>query len=203
MSDHRLFAAMYDRVMGPVERGGLADRRRRLLARAHGRVLELGAGTGANLGLYPPAVTGVVALEPDAAMRRRLVEKASRAPVPVEVHAGALPDMFDDAAFDTVVLTLVLCTVPDQAGTLAEARRVLRPDGTLLFLEHVRGTGWTARVQRGVEPAWRRVAAGCRPARDTVRAVQAAGFAIDDLEHFRMPNVPLIVRPAVVGVATR
>lgn len=201
MADHRLFAAAYDRLMAPIERGGLGDRRRRLLARACGRVLEIGAGTGVNLALYPPTVTSVVALEPDAAMRRRLVGRASTAPVPVEIHGGALPSAFADGAFDTVVLTLVLCTVPDQARTLAEARRVLRHDGTLLFLEHVRGTGWTARAQRGVDPVWRRLAAGCHPARDTVGAVRSAGFAIDDLEHFRMPNAPLFVRPAVVGVA--
>ena len=201
MAQHRLFAAAYDRLMAPIERGGLADRRRRLLARASGRVLELGAGTGANLTLYPSAVTSVVALEPDAAMRRRLLDKAARAPVPVEVHADALPTAFADGSFDAVVLTLVLCTVPDQADTLAHARRVLRPGGALLFLEHVRGTGWTARAQHGVEPLWRRFAAGCHPDRDTVHAVANAGFHIDDLEHFRMPNAPFIVRPAVVGVA--
>lgn len=196
-----MFAAMYDRMMTPIERGGLTERRRRLLSNARGRVLELGAGTGANLALYPPAVTSVVAMEPDAAMRRRLLEKVPSAGVPVEVHGDALPAAFADATFDTVVLTLVLCTVPDQATTLREARRVLAPGGTLLFLEHVRGTGWTSRAQRGVQPLWRVAAAGCHPARDTIRAVQAAGFSIDDLEHFRMPNAPFIVRPAVAGVA--
>lgn len=202
MHDHPLFAAMYDRAMAPVERGGLTERRRRLLSRAAGRVLELGAGTGANLALYPPAaVAEVVALEPDGAMRRHLVDKVGRASVPVEVHAAALPDAFDDASFDTVVATLVLCTVPDAARTLAAVRRVLKPGGTFLFLEHVRGTGWTARFQRGADPLWRHLAAGCHSSRDTVRAVAAAGFSIDDLEHFRMPNAPAIVRPCVAGVA--
>jgi SAM-dependent methyltransferase len=202
MPEHRVFAALYDRAMATVERGGLGERRRRLLARARGRVLELGAGTGANLAAYPPAVTSLVALEPDGAMRQRLLGKVGAAPVHVEVRGDALPTEFADASFDTVVVTLVLCTVPDPAATLAEARRVLKPDGTFLFLEHVRGTGWTSRLQRGVDPVWRRVAAGCRPARDTVRAVEAAGFSIDDLEHFRMPNAPVFVRPCVAGVAT-
>jgi SAM-dependent methyltransferase len=201
MADHPVFAAMYDRAMAGVERGGLRDRRRRLLARASGRVLELGAGTGANLALYPPSVTSVVALEPDGAMRRRLLDKLPRAPVPVEVRGDALPAAFDDGSFDTVVLTLVLCTVPDQTETLREIRRVLRPDGVLLFLEHVRGTGWTSRLQRGADPLWRHLAAGCHPSRDTVRAVEAAGFSIDDLERFSMPNAPFLVRPCVSGVA--
>lgn len=201
MADHRIFAAMYDRAMAGVERGGLRERRRRLLSRASGTVLELGAGTGANLALYPPAVTSVVALEPDGAMRRRLLEKVAGASVPVEVHGDALPSAFAAASFDTVVLTLVLCTVPDQAETLREVRRVLRPDGTLLFLEHVRATGWTSHLQRGADPLWRHLAAGCHPSRDTVRAVEVAGFAIDDLEHFRMPNAPFLVRPCVAGVA--
>jgi ubiquinone/menaquinone biosynthesis C-methylase UbiE len=201
MADHRLFAAVYDRAMAPIERGGLTERRRHLLSRASGHVLELGAGTGANLALYPPAVTSVVALEPDGAMRRHLVDKVDTTSLPVEVHGDALPTAFPDATFDTVVTTLVLCTVPDPTVTLAEVRRVLKPDGTFLFLEHVAGTGWVSHLQRGVEPVWRHLAAGCHVSRDTVRAVEAAGFSIDDLERFRMPNAPRIVRPAVVGVA--
>lgn len=201
MAEHPLFAALYDRAMAPAERGGLTERRRRLLSLATGRVLELGAGTGANLALYPPAVTALVALEPDAAMRRRLMAKVARASVPVEVRAGALPTEFADASFDTIVSTLVLCTVPDAAETLREARRVLRPGGTFLFLEHVRGAGWLSHAQRGIDPVWRHLAAGCHPGRDTVRAVEGAGFSIDDLEHFRMHNAPAFVRPCVAGVA--
>jgi ubiquinone/menaquinone biosynthesis C-methylase UbiE len=201
MADHPLFAAVYDRAMAGIERGGLSERRRRLLAQARGRVLELGAGTGANLAFYPPGVTSVVTLEPDAAMRRRLLGKVPEASIPVEVHAAALPTAFADASFDTVVATLVLCTVPDVGATLREARRVLKREGIFLFLEHVRGTGWVSRAQRGIDPLWRHLAAGCRPARDSVRAIEAAGFSIDDLEHFRMPNAPLFVRPCVAGVA--
>lgn len=193
-------AAFYDRVMAPVERGGLADRRRRLLSRAAGRVLELGAGTGANLPWYH-AAGSVTVLEPDRAMRRHLEAKLDRAVAPVEVHPHALPLAFGDATFDTVVTTLVLCTVPDPAETLAEVRRVLKPGGTFLFLEHVRGTGWTSRLQGGVRPVWRRVAGGCHPDRDSVGAVRGAGFHIDDLERFPMPKAPVFVRPAVSGVA--
>jgi SAM-dependent methyltransferase len=200
MRDHPLFAAVYDRAMAPVEHAGLGEHRRRLLAAAKGRVLELGAGTGANLRWYS-GVESVTVLEPDAAMRRHLLARLAEATVPVEVLGDALPTAFDDGAFDTVVTTLVLCTVPDPARTLAEIRRVLAPGGAFLFLEHIRAPGWTGRVQRVARPLWAVAAAGCHPDRDTVGAITAAGFSIDDLERFRMPNVPPIVRPAVQGVA--
>lgn len=201
MAEHRLMAAAYDRVMSVVERGGLGERRRRLLARAWGRVLEIGAGTGANLAHYRDAAE-VVALEPDLAMADRLRAKVGRAAVPVEVvvdDAQHLP--FPDHSFDTVVSTLVLCTVRDPGRALAEARRVLAPGGRLLFLEHVSGTGWTARTQRLLGPLWQRVAGGCHLDRDTVRAIKDAGFVIDDLERFPMPKAPAFVRPAIMGVA--
>lgn len=200
MRAHPVFAAMYDRVMAPVEHGGLTERRRRLLSRATGRVLELGAGTGANLPWYL-AADAVTVLEPDGAMRHHLLDKVSHAAAPTEVHGEALPTEFGDGSFDTVVTTLVLCTVPDPAETLAEIRRVLRPGGRFLFLEHIKGTGWTGRVQRGASPVWRHLAAGCHPDRDTVRAIGDAGFSIDDLERFRMPKAPVFVRPCVSGVA--
>lgn len=201
MAEHRLMAAAYDRVMGIVERGGLGERRRRLLARASGRVLEIGAGTGANLPHYRDA-TEVVALEPDLAMADRLHEKVALAAVPVEIvvdDAQRLP--FPDHSFDTVVSTLVLCTVAEPDRVLAEARRVLAPGGRLLFLEHVSGTGWTARTQHLLAPLWQRVAGGCHLDRDTVRAIKDAGFVIDDLERFPMPKAPRFVRPAIMGVA--
>lgn len=201
MGEHRLMAALYDRMMAPTERAGLSDRRRRLLASATGRVLELGAGTGVNLGFYMSAEVLTV-VEPDRAMRAKLLAKLPRAPVPVDIRDGTIFDCrFDSALFDTVVMTLVLCTVDDPAATLVEVRRVLKPGGRLLFLEHVAGTGMTKRVQQLVEPLWRRAAGGCRPDRDTVGAIRAAGFTIDDLERFRMPKAPLFVRPAVQGVA--
>jgi ubiquinone/menaquinone biosynthesis C-methylase UbiE len=158
-----MFAALYDVVVWPWERLGFRAMRRRLLDGARGRVVEIGAGTGANLELYrPERVDAVWAVEPDAAMR---VRAERRRPI-VKVHAvaaagEALP--FDDESFDTAVLTLVLCSVADTEAVLSELDRVLRPGGRLLLIEHVRSRrpAWR-RVQHLLAPSWRRVAAGCR-----------------------------------------
>ena len=198
---HRLFAAVYDHLNARAERDWLGQRRAGLVARATGQVLEIGAGTGANLAYYR-GVERVIAAEPDPAMQARLRSRLDRAAVPVEVsdvpaeHLG-LPD----ASFDTVVCTLVLCSVADPDATLAELHRVLRPGGQLLAIEHVRGEGRRARWQDLVTPAWRRVGAGCHPNRDTVAAVERAGFHLDHHERFDPPQVPAIIRPFVELVA--
>ena len=135
----RGFSALYDRSLKATEDAGLRETRRRALAAASGRTLDLGAGTGANLGLYPEAVTELVLAEPDPHMLRRLREKAAASGLGasiVQAPAEGLP--FPDSSFDTAIFTLVLCTVPDPAAALAEAARVLRPGGRLLFVEHVR-----------------------------------------------------------------
>jgi ubiquinone/menaquinone biosynthesis C-methylase UbiE len=136
-------------------------------------------------------------------MREKLRPKLAQARVPVEVsEAGAETLPFPDASFDTVVSTLVLCTVPDRDAALAEIRRVLRPGGRLLFIEHVRAEGRAARWQDRVDPVWRRIFAGCHPNRDTVAAIRAAGFEIERLEDFE-PPVPLSgLTPHVQGVAS-
>ena len=113
--------------------------RRETLSSASGRTIDLGAGTGANLGLYPDTVTELVLAEPDPHMLRKLQPKAEEAGVDAEiVEAGAESLPFEDSSFDTAVFTLVLCTVPDPAAALAEAARILKPGGRLLFVEHVR-----------------------------------------------------------------
>jgi SAM-dependent methyltransferase len=134
-----MFAALYDPMMAATEKAGPADQRRELLEQARGRVLEIGGGTGANLPYYGASVDEVVFIEPEESMARRLERKLTnsnlRARV-VRAPAEALP--FEDASFDVVVSTLVLCTVSDQPRALAEIHRVLKPDGRLLFVEHVR-----------------------------------------------------------------
>ena len=187
---HRLFAALYDRLNSAAEQGWQGERRSRLLSGVRGEILEIGGGTGANLPHYR-AAGRVVVTEPDPFMRKRMRPKLAQAHVPVEVlETGAQELPFADGSFDVVVSTLVLCTVPDQRAALAEIRRVLRPEGKLIFMEHVRGPGRTARWQDRIEPLWMKLFAGCHPNRDTVAAIEAAGFRLEDFERFD-PPVPL------------
>ena len=188
-----LFAAIYDSSLRRGERAGMAGHRRSLLAGASGRVLEIGAGTGLNLRHYPDGID-LVLTEPEAPMARRI-----DGPV-LPASAEALP--FEDASFDTVVSTLVLCTVADPARAIAELRRVLRPGGRLLFIEHVRGEGRVARWQDRLERPWRGLANGCHANRDTLSALRKGGFAVDaqkDTWH-RMPR---LIRPLVIGTGVR
>jgi ubiquinone/menaquinone biosynthesis C-methylase UbiE len=197
-----LFAALYDPISASTERRWMGDRRRRLLAGAHGAVLEIGGGTGANLAHYRD-VDRVTITEPDPFMRDRIGPKLEDACVPVEISAAgaeALP--FPDGSFDTVVSTLVLCTVPDQEAALDELRRVLRPGGRLLFIEHVRAAGSTARWQDRLEPLWRRLLGGCHPNRDTVAAIEEAVFEIETFESFYPPAPLSGLTPHVQGSAT-
>lgn len=201
----RLFAAVYDRGLKGTEEAGLRQMRRELLAEAKGRVLEIGAGTGANLGLYPDAVTELVAVEPDPHMAKRLREKlhdSAAAATVVEAPAERMP--FDDASFDTAVATLVLCTVPDPAAAIAEVTRLLKPGGRLLFVEHVRAQDPSlARWQDRLEKPWRFLGDGCHCNRDTVATISASSLTVADVDRGELPKAPPIVRPLVRGVATR
>ncbi len=182
--EHRLYAAVYDRMTAPLEQAVLGERRAGLLAALGGEVLDVGAGTGANFPYFRGA-RRVVAAEPDAAMRSRMTARLARAPVPVEVTSDAAEALSQaGASFDAVVFTLVLCTVTDPDRALAEARRVLRPDGRLIVLEHVRGTGGLARWQDRLTPLWSRLNPGCHLGRDTAAAIERAGFTIQRSELF-------------------
>lgn len=199
----RGFAALYDRMIGATEDAGLREMRREVLAGASGRTIDLGAGTCANIGLFPPPVTELVFAEPDPHMakklRPKLAESGQEAEL-VEAPAESLP--FEDSSFDTVVFTLVLCTVPDPAAALAEAARVLRPGGRLLFVEHVRAEdAGLARWQDRLERPWRFLADGCHCNRDTVAAIEASPLTLERVERGRMPKAPPLVRPLVRGSA--
>jgi ubiquinone/menaquinone biosynthesis C-methylase UbiE len=199
---HPIFAALYDAMAASAERRWMGERRRRLLGGARGAVLEIGGGTGANLAHYSD-VDRVIVAEPDPFMRKRLGQKLANARVPIEVSAaGAEALSFPDGSFDTVVSTLVLCTVPDQEATLDEIRRVLRPGGRLLFfIEHVRAEGSTARWQDRLEPLWGRLFGGCHPNRDTVAAIEEAGFEMETFESFSPPDPLAVLLPYVQGSA--
>jgi ubiquinone/menaquinone biosynthesis C-methylase UbiE len=169
---------LYDALFSVIERNGLGRWRKALTSGARGLTLDLGCGTGRNLPLFDGAVRAVVALDPCADTLRKAIRRSPQA-LFVRASAEALP--FRDGTFDTVVSGLVFCSVPQPAVGLAEVRRALKPDGKLRMLEHVRATApWKGRVQDFIQPAWTWVAGGCHPNRDTERAVEQAGFAIED-----------------------
>jgi ubiquinone/menaquinone biosynthesis C-methylase UbiE len=201
----RIFAALYDRMMAEAEKAGLAEQRRSLLAGAAGRVLEIGCGTGANLPFYGEAVTGLVLTEPEEPMARRLERKLAGYRIPATVSrapAERLP--LDAGSFDCAVATLVLCTVADPARALEEIRRVLKPGGKLLFLEHVRSEDpKLARWQDRLRRPWSWIGCGCQPNRRTVEAIRAAGFSITSLRNERFAKAVPLVRPLAIGAATR
>jgi ubiquinone/menaquinone biosynthesis C-methylase UbiE len=205
---HPVFARFYDRLFASSERAGLEQLRISLLAHATGNTLEIGAGTGLNLPHYPDTVDSLVLAEPDPHMASKLRERLEQEGSPARnvsvIEAGAEGLPFDDGTFDTVVSTLVLCTVPDPDEGIAEVRRVLAPDGAFLFMEHVRGdssglTWWQDRLER----PWGWFAAGCHPNRPTAASIADAGFHVEQLEQTEFPKAPAIVRPLIRGIARR
>lgn len=201
----RAFAAIYDRGLKATEEAGLRRMRRETLAAASGRTLDIGAGTGVNAGLFPSAVNELALVEPGPHMFKKLqakLEGSGEGVSVVQAPAENLP--FADDSVDTVVFTLVLCTVPNPAAALAEAARVLRPGGKLLFVEHVRSPQpELARWQDRFEKPWRLLADGCHCNRDTVATIEASSFEIEQVRHGRLPKAPPIVRPLMWGSATR
>jgi ubiquinone/menaquinone biosynthesis C-methylase UbiE len=200
----RILALLYDPFLWLGEIAGMRSRRSALLGNARGRVVEIGAGTGLNVAHYPDGIAELVLTEPDAAMRRRLarrLQRHGRVARIVDAPAERLP--LADASVDTVVSTLVLCTVNDPERTLGEIARVLRPDGQLLFVEHVRASSrFLAACQDNLLQPWRRFAGGCRCNRPTVELMRACGFAIA-ADEVVWRGMPAIVHPLVFGRATR
>lgn len=200
----RIMALLYDPFLSMGETAGMRRRRHTLLSEAHGRVVEIGAGTGLNLTHYPDEVAELVLTEPEPGMRRKLTRRLrrdGRVAKIVDAPAEHLP--FADGSVDTVVSTLALCTVGDPVRALREIARVLRPDGQFLFIEHVRANSrFLAACQDKLFEPWRHFAGGCCCNRATVELMRACGFTVtasDAVWH----GMPAIVHPLVVGRATR
>ncbi|MEE1748698.1 MULTISPECIES: class I SAM-dependent methyltransferase [unclassified Streptomyces] len=206
---HPVFARFYARMSVAAEtRAGLAAVRSELLADLSGRVIEIGAGNGLNFAHYPPAVSEVVAIEPERSLRQLAVRAAVRAGIPVDVVPGtaeALP--VKSEAFDGAVASLVLCTVRDVERSLAELVRVLRPGGELRFFEHVRADdrGMAATQWALDRTVWPLVTGGCHTGRDTLAAIERAGFVVEAYRRVRMPEwgVRLPTSACVLGTARR
>jgi ubiquinone/menaquinone biosynthesis C-methylase UbiE len=201
----RGFALGYDFFFTRAERGGLRELRRKTLSEASGRTLEVGAGSGLNHDLYPAAVTELVLTEPFGPMAAQLRKKAAALDRPVtvvEAPAEELP--FSDSSFDTVALTLVLCTVPEPDRALSEIARVLKPGGRFLFLEHVRAedpklAGWQDRLHG----PWYFFGHGCHCNRDTLATIERSPLDVVSVERGRLPKMPPLVEPMVRGTASR
>lgn len=204
---HPIFARVYTKFAETSNRRGGAEHRRKLLAGLSGRVVELGAGGGANFAYYPASVGEVVAVEPEPYLRQRAQQAAARAPVNVRViegDASRLPG--EEGSFDAGVAALVLCTVPDQRRALAELFRVICMGGELRFYEHVVGhSKWEARFQRVADATiWPRLAGGCHLARDTTTGIEQAGFVIEACERFPFSPSPFLPPdPHILGIARR
>ena len=198
----KFFALTYDRQMAKTEQAGLRAFRQGLLAGAKGHVIEIGGGTGANLPFYGPAVEALTMTEPEVPMVRRLERKVrEQAPATKVLRAPAEDLPFEDDTFDVAVSTLVLCGVDDQPRALRELRRVLRPGGQLLFIEHVRSDDpHRAHLQDRMN--WlNRLVVCCDCNRPTLGSIQEAGFTIAQVEHTALPKAPKFVSPAIVGTA--
>ncbi len=204
---HPIFARFYERFAAADEAKGAATHRQVLLAGLAGRVIEPGAGQGLNFHHYPRTVTEVLAVEPEPYLRTLAGKAAADAAIPIRVMDGtaeALPA--EDASFDAGVVSLVLCTVPDQDRALAELYRVIRPGGELRFYEHIRShrPGF-ARFQRALDVIWPHVAGGCHASRATDAAIARAGFVIEQRQEFsfRSSIVVAPLAPHILGIARR
>jgi ubiquinone/menaquinone biosynthesis C-methylase UbiE len=199
----RTFATLYDCAFMLAERRGFREVRRRLVGRANGRVLEIGAGTGLNLEHYSSRVSELVLTEPDLHMVAKLRTRVATIPKELTVMQASAEEIpVDDATIDSVVSTLVLCTVPEPDRALREIVRILRPGGSFLFAEHVRSDSpWAARWQDRLNRPWGWYACGCECNRDTIASIEKSRLRIDEMSSDRLRWISPLVRPLVIGIA--
>ena len=205
---HKWFAAFYERLVR-MESKAEREARKRLLSTASGRVLEIGCGPGANFEYYPwEQITQFVTIEPDPYMLERGKKTAARLGRDVDLRESGAEDLpFPDDSFDTVIASLVLCTIPHPEKALAEMLRVLVPGGTLRFMEHVRSRNRLGALAQDIStPVWSWMAGGCQPNRDTEASIRATGFAITEISHPNLvPPVPplALAKPMIFGTAIK
>ncbi|ODU03842.1 MAG: methyltransferase type 11 [Pseudonocardia sp. SCN 72-86] len=188
----RWFSKVYASMSVRMDDEGMGALRTELLAPLSGQVVEVGCGNGRNFARYPSTVTSVVAIEPEPHLRALALDSAAVAPVPVEVRAGLAERLpLADGSVDAAVLCLVACSLPDRAGAFGELRRVLRPGGTVRFLEHtVADTPGLRRVQRIADATiWPLIAGGCHTATDPIADLSAAGFTVGEPRRLRFPDI--------------
>ena len=202
-----MIALIYDKFMAPAEEACLRDWRRELLKRVHGDILEIGAGTGANIDFYPELVNSIVFSEPDKAMRGQLAARVAESGFKnATVSSASAEDIVaEDEVYDFIVTSLVCCSVNNIDAVLKQIHRALKPDGRLVFLEHVAAIEGTKRRkwQNFLNPFWRKVAGNCHLNRETEKAIVDAGFEIDDIKRESMRKAPPFVRPTIRGSAVK
>ena len=202
-----LTAFFYDRFMTKTEEACLKEWRHALLRQVSGEVLEIGAGTGANIKFYSDNISKLVLSEPDKHMRKLLIEQVDHHRLKNASVASGTAEQIesDDESFDYVVTTLVCCSVTNLKACLSEIRRVLRPGGSLVFLEHIAATDGTSRRrwQNRINPIWKTFMGNCHLNRETEQAIVAEGFEIIQIERESMRKAPPIVRPTIRGIAKK
>ena len=202
---HPVFARLFARLVALDDRTGQAEHREEMLAGLSGRVVEVGAGSGANFGHYPPGVTEVVAIEPEPYLRGLAAAAATEVDLEVEVVDGLAEELpvAEDWA-DAAVASLVLCSIEDPAGSLAEMARAVRPGGELRFYEHVRSLDeGSARWQERIDTVWPHLFGNCHTSRDTAAVIESAGWEVVELRrlHIGPPRFPNPVAPHIIGRA--
>jgi len=202
-----ILAKFYDRVMADAEQKCLHDWRKSLLSNLSGEVLELGCGTGANLDFYPTTIKHLVFAEPCLNMQKQLQKKLTQYPrldaTILDYDGNTIP--MPTGTIDAVVCTLVLCSVSDPQQTLAEIHRVLKPQGKLIFIEHVASVNNPNRFkwQKRLEPIWKIIGCGCHLTRQTEQNIIQAGFQLQEITRESMRGVPAIVRSSIRGIALK
>ncbi len=202
-----LIALIYDKFMTPAEEACLKEWRQELLKQVHGNVLEIGAGTGASIEFYPESVLSLVLSEPDKSMRSQLEVKVNDSSLKNITISSASAENIeaDEGSFDFVVASLVCCSVTNLETTFNQIHRVLKPGGSLVFLEHVAADEGSKRRkwQDRINPFWRKLAGNCHLNRETEKAIVSAGFEISEIKRESMRKVMSLVRPTIRGFAVK